>query len=607
MSEPVSNVCQSKTIQKSSVVQYGTCIASHRRTKINMMIKSVFVVSLLGCCVGRMSILLALVDGPRIVVDAAMRSLSISSHHHQRHLGNNNNYYYYSEDDANSNGDDDDNDDAYNNQVDLTSHALKYVSCKNIHSFDSDTGGLRMHRFVVARLCGSRSCSSYNPVGCNGGDYVDYLLPVSDYMQIVQDYHLAAKQKYCATCPACLNFELETDDGTNAAYSNGDDAVSGDDGYSNKNYGYSSYYAAAGDDAAYDDYYNDDHYSTSSQNAYPWYIGSSGECIYETVCQNYESVCDDVDLSNYNNNDDDGAQSQENYFDCTLHEDGKGYAAAHCAADGVTIEIGRYSDDTCSTYTGETVSSLDLTYYDSTCLSCKGQDAFSLVSEEEIADGKVITYPFCSALYDESAQCNPNNSNQGSNHQLMCNFIEAVVANTYDEYGEIYAESNTRFGKNRHTSAGQIFMLFVTLASTVGLSSYVFRLHRKLQRRKPWTPPGRFTIGCDRQGSDPALEAGRLSRHESGSWTMRSSVSGDSAQGYVAPYSGTIPHRRTAPSHDDEQDDDTHAARKQPEMQHQLASPIQSIKEDVENDGLDETEETQPEKVLPEERDGVFT
>jgi len=409
-----------------------------------------------------------------------------------RVLANNNNNYYYQ-------GDDDSNKVQYNggNAQDLTDSALKYVACKNIHSFSSDYGYLEMNRFVTLRLCPSRSCSSYNAQGCSSSSqYVDYLLPLTDYLQVMNAYHFAAKQKYCEVCAACTTFQVDAETDDNSSSSAGDDnayaysAATDDDNYyagddfqrdlyqynyqnnnngggyydangnyynsnygggggyyynnnnrnqyqynnddagnsGNNQYGYKSYYtddaAAQNDD---DDYYNDDHYSryelmhysfeqcnvlpcprtrwltehdflllfnNSNGATYPWYIGSDGECIYETVCSNYKSVCQD-----------DITASDETYFDCALHEDGMGYAAAHCAADGVTIEIGRYSEETCSTFTDETVASLDPTYYDQTCLSCNGQESFSLVSDEEIADGTVETYPFCSALYDEAAQC----------------------------------------------------------------------------------------------------------------------------------------------------------------------------------------------------------
>ena len=362
-------------------------------------------------------------------------------------------YYAAQDDDAAAAGDDYHNDDDYtvtysNSNQDLTSSALKYVACKNIHSFSTDVGGLQMHRFVVLRLCPATSCSSYNVVGCSS-DYLEYMLPVADYLQIMNDYHFTAFEKYCTTCEACTTFEVETDDAAAAAddddaYSYDDDAnYNGDDDdaaaannyyyddnynqrrvlqtktgdrslynygyYSNGggNYGNYGYYNNGGGyynvgDDENDDYYNDDKYSGSSSQAYPWYIGSSGECIYETVCSNYEAVCQD---NTFEAND-------ETYFTCTAHENG-GYAAPHCAADGLTIEIGRYSDYACSTFTGETVASLQSTYYDQSCVSCNGPESFALVTDDEI-DTTSSTYPLCSALYDQSAKCTQHASSSNT-------------------------------------------------------------------------------------------------------------------------------------------------------------------------------------------------
>jgi len=389
------------------------------------------------------------------------RNLANNNNDYYNANNNNNNYYndddaaqadddYYTDDDAAAAaGDDYHNDDDYtvtysNSNQDLTSSALKYVACKNIHSFSTDNeGGLQMHRFVVLRLCPATSCSSYNVVGCSS-DYLEYMLPVADYLQIMNDYHFTAFEKYCTTCEACTTFEVETDDATAAAnddgyaYSNDDDDAAAannyyyDDNYNQRrglqtktgdrslyNYGYYSngggnygnygYYNNNNNGGGYynvddenDDYYNDDKYSAYSSQAYPWYIGSSGECIYETVCSNYEAVCQD---NTFEPND-------ETYFTCTAHENG-GYAAPHCAADGLTIEIGRYSDYTCSTYTGETVASLQSTYYDQSCVSCNGPESFALVTDDEI-DTTSSTYPLCSALYDQSAKCTQHASSSNT-------------------------------------------------------------------------------------------------------------------------------------------------------------------------------------------------
>ena len=97
-----------------------------------------------------------------------------------------------------------------------------------------------------------------------------------------------------------------------------------------------------------------------------------------------------------------------------------------------------------------------------------------------------------------------------------------------------------------------------------------------------------------------------MSRHNSGIWAMRSTASGDSPRGYVAPYSGTIPHRRTAPSHDAELDDDTDEAHNQPETQHQISSPIQNMTEDEFNNDFDDDGENQSRKVAPQESAGVL-
>jgi len=123
----------------------------------------------------------------------------------------------------------------------------------------------------------------------------------------------------------------------------------------------------------------------------------------------------------------------------------------------------------------------------------------------------------------------------------MCTFIEAVTTNTYNEYGEIYTEPVSGIYKwTRKVTASQIFMLLLSVSVFCGLSAYAVHLHLKLYRRKPWTPPARFSIRRD--SDDCASEAGRISRHNSGIIAMRSR-SYDAPHPYVA-YSGSIPHKR---------------------------------------------------------------
>lgn len=123
----------------------------------------------------------------------------------------------------------------------------------------------------------------------------------------------------------------------------------------------------------------------------------------------------------------------------------------------------------------------------------------------------------------------------------------------YNEYGEIYIQpdfefSNWRKGNEytklaRKASAGQLFMLFLSMTIACGLSAYALYLHKKLIYRKPWIPPARFSIGRVDDG-DKTLAA-RISRENSGIGAMRSRSyeSAASSRPYVA-YSGSIPHRR---------------------------------------------------------------
>jgi hypothetical protein len=173
----------------------------------------------------------------------------------KRHLANNynnNNYNNYQQQQQK-------NDDylsnyiyAYDNSVDLSGFAMKYVGCQNVHQWDDNladgrTSPLAMNRFVMFRMCKANDCSSYNKWGCNY-NYGEYVIPMEDYSAIMAEYHFEQYGRFCKTCYRCMHLDYyQTDDATsyNSTSTSTDDGYYDDDG-TNAN----SYYSG------YDDAYN---------------------------------------------------------------------------------------------------------------------------------------------------------------------------------------------------------------------------------------------------------------------------------------------------------------------------------------------------------------
>lgn len=213
-------------------------------------------------------------------------------------------------------------------------------------------------------------------------------------------------------------------------------------------------------------------------------------------------------------------------------------------------------------------------YSDKTCIPCKASESFSLVSDSDIENGNDDIYPLCSYLYDTSAKCqihfsDPESSyqseQQADNEEAVCNMIESLVENNYDEFGEVIVQEDFDYHNWAHgdeyvklvrkASAFQIVVLTGSILLCVGLFGYSCYLHKKLRYRRPWIPPKQ--VGGRQWGaglmkfdnSDALSEAGRVSRLNSGIIALRSmtSVDGEASQtgGQIDEHTSVVtPHSK---------------------------------------------------------------
>jgi hypothetical protein len=357
--------------------------------------------------------------------------------------------------------------------VDLTKYALKYIGCQNVRvwnnqknadgngnnennddadddSSDSSTNPLRLSRLVVLRLCEASGCSNYNNMGCQK-NYADYVLPMDDYIGIMNEYHSKKLAQYCTVCADCLSFSTAptaSPTTTTSAAANGDDAVyqansnyyngGGRDrklGNNNNNNNY--YYGYYNVDGNSDGGDGDDGNNSNGQSSYPWYINESGQCIFQTTCRNYRSTCkNDAAATSWpfsststssaadnSDGDDDvnmitSCTAATTTTDTTATTTAVQYVAPHCAANGFTIELALYADAGCNTYVQKADKSTTTTtslyfpldaYSSKKCLLCNAAHSYSLITDTTLTDvDAAISNPLCSALYDTSAQCERN-------------------------------------------------------------------------------------------------------------------------------------------------------------------------------------------------------
>jgi hypothetical protein len=110
----------------------------------------------------------------------------------------------------------------------------------------------------------------------------------------------------------------------------------------------------------------------------------------------------------------------------------------------------------------------------------------------------------------------------------VCKFIENLLTNSYDEYGEIYLRNDESWMSYvpdiRGMPQWQKYTLSASILFAVGLFAYACYLHRQLTQRKfVWYPRGRRGYSSSHPG-EPTAISGRM---HSGIIQGRSRSSGD--------------------------------------------------------------------------------
>ncbi|KAL3942415.1 MAG: hypothetical protein SGARI_000274 [Bacillariaceae sp.] len=468
--------------------------------------------------------------------------------------------------------------------INLTEYALKYIGCSNIKTWSDEEAAeengsvLKTDRFVVLRLCPRDECSNYNQYGCME-QFGDYLIPMEVYLQIMAETFFTQYQEYCETCYECMtgqqanNNNNQNQNGNqnynNGNYNNGDDQYQYNNGNNNNNYNgnynnnnggnrrhldESNAWYANNDDGNGNNWYNMNNYNWNNDDANnnnanddannangnddDAYNYNQYNCENYAVCENYKTACQDYTNLGFDLMD---------YFECAEFNIGNGavgYMGPHCASDGKTIAMGVFSDQYCNDFTADLadmsayvqVSGTELDAYTSdNCISCLASDGYTLEVDNN-DDGQADVSDICGELYDEAAKCNKymgNSGNYASDNQekqenRVCGFIENLLSNSYDEYGEIYLQADESWMQYvpdvGNMPQWQKYTLSASLLVAVGLFAYACYLHRQLTQRKfVWYPRGRRGYSSGHPGEATAIG----SRMHSGIIQGRSRSSGE--------------------------------------------------------------------------------
>ena len=356
-------------------------------------------------------------------------------------------------------------------QVDISGYSVKFEKCQFVKAYDDELAEdeeaatvLATKRFVVFRLCPNNSCSS-----CNY-NYGEYIVDLEEYLDATVQYQQEIQEEMCQACEECGNWD--------------------------------------------DQQQNDQNQQQNQNNN-------------NRKLQNYNVDCDSCydECQKIENMEENGYIDATEFLECQMiydpEDDGKAalYAGPMCASQGSKIKIGVFTDEECNQIDSSkdvdeylmdgdgyqmklSHALLKTVYSDSTCVSCLAVDEEDENNNnnnnqnnnnQEQEEPEVIE--MCQQLYEAAAKCEKTNgfddgysnydgySNQLSQEEVVCDFIDSIKAGSYDEEGEIVVNGGSiTTGGGAKTTGGQKFALTFFILGTVGLAAYAAMLHSKLTK-----------------------------------------------------------------------------------------------------------------------------
>jgi hypothetical protein len=225
---------------------------------------------------------------------------------------------------------------------DITKYSIKYSGCSDVQTYSdvvAATEGtdtvLQDEKFIFFRLCPVNSCNKYTNIGCSK-DYGQYLIEMDDYIEAASNYYEQRNERYCNYCRPC--YQNSTQPSENPESDNGEEPDGVNEGAGR-------------------------HLEDAN---------------YEVQCDKANCV-DSYDIC-YR---DEGDLNVHDFLKCVAVEaddNTEYFLAPFCSSDRFTINVGVFSDETCSSMiTGKSardVTGFDLdtaimaTYFPKECNPC---------------------------------------------------------------------------------------------------------------------------------------------------------------------------------------------------------------------------------------------
>jgi len=326
----------------------------------------------------------------------------------------------------------------------VTGYALKFQGCHHIAQWnpnaDEDENGVKVEEMRLAkfRLCPVETCSDNSAYGCTS-PYGEYIVPMDDFLLSYLENKEEVEQEECEDY-AADNCACEDN---------------GDDQYDEEACLQACYENGNMSDQCVEQEENDDGNGNNNQV--------------------------DIDVNDY-------AECAQYQGRRRLEDGGNGgdaeyYIGPFCSDNGGSINLGLFTEDTCTTfadnYGGKTTFyetfGFSLPYseqsiVDSTCYTCEQKQEDNNNGYYQEAEAKEM----CVNSYQSAGKCETklNNNNVNANEN-GCTFIEGVKSTT--KSGIIIA------GKANKNKVASAFIGMFSI-SFIALGSYVYYLKTKLDR-----------------------------------------------------------------------------------------------------------------------------
>lgn len=323
----------------------------------------------------------------------------------------------------------------------LTDYSLKFQGCHHLVQWNEEADGeedvrLFKKRLVRFRLCPTNSCSESDAGGCSS-DYGDYIVDMNTYLQAYYESKRELAENQCG----------------NYVENNCNCQDNGDDNYSEEACQYDCI-KAAGMEQCYQ-YMEDQMYAE----------------IFEV--EKYME-CGQFDYNQNNNR----RLDQVEYF-----------VGPFCAEQGGAINLGMFTDDTCSTPVDEEdfgrsqfyqMAGISLPYSEKSivgndCLSCLQVDEDENNNNNNNNNGdeeKEITEA-CQQAYNLAGKCETNLPSGTSYYPNMngCNYIEGI---------KVVREDGMVFYQEAHANAVTTAFIVIFAIAAVSMGVYVWYLRTRL-------------------------------------------------------------------------------------------------------------------------------